>query len=101
MAHINHGIREESTDEEHFVENYCKKHDIGFFVKRVNLPEICKNEKKGLEEKGREIRYSFFDEVLKNTGSNKIAIAHNLNDYTETVLMNILRGSGVNRIKRD
>ncbi|MBR3153217.1 MAG: tRNA lysidine(34) synthetase TilS [Clostridia bacterium] len=99
VCHVNHGIREESTDEEYFVENFCKKHNIKFFIKRVNLPEICKKEKKGLEEKGREIRYSFFDEVLKKTGSNKIAIAHNLNDYTETVLMNIFRGSGVKGLR--
>ena len=49
VAHINHGIREESTEEEQFVENYCKNNGIKFFAKRVNLPEIASKEKKGLE----------------------------------------------------
>lgn len=99
VAHINHGIREESTEEEQFVENYCKINDIECFIKRVNVPQIALYEKMGLEETGRNIRYDFFNEVLKQTNSNKIAIAHNLNDYTETILMNVLRGSGINGLK--
>ena len=101
VCHINHGIREESTEEEQFVENFCKKNEIQFFPLRVNLPEIAEKEKKGLEEKGREVRYSFLNKVLNEVGANKIAIAHNLNDYIETILMNVLRGSGINRFKRN
>ena len=99
VAHINHGIREESTEEEQFVENFCKKNEIECFIKHANIPEIAKKEKRGLEETGRMVRYSFFDEVLNKVNANKIAIAHNLNDYAETILMNVLRGSGLNGLK--
>ena len=49
----------------------------------------------GVEESGRKLRYDFFDEVLEKENANKIAIAHNLNDNAETVLMHLLRGSGI------
>ena len=53
----------------------------------------------GTEEAGRKVRYDFFEEILEKTNSNKIAIAHNLNDKAETVLMNIIRGTGTNGLK--
>lgn len=58
-----------------------------------------KAKKISTELAGRNARYDFFEEVLKKTGSNKIATAHNLNDNAETVLMNLLRGSGVSGLK--
>ena len=51
------------------------------------------------EEAGRNVRYDFFDEIFDKVGANKIAIAHNKNDNAETVLMNIMRGSGVSGLK--
>lgn len=48
----------------------------------------------GTEEAGRNVRYEFFNEVLSKTNSNKIAIAHNKNDSVETVILNIIRGTG-------
>ena len=53
----------------------------------------------GTEEAGRFVRYEFFDEVAKKVGANKIAIAHNKNDSAETIIMNILRGTGVSGLK--
>ena len=95
VAHINHGLRENAILDEKFVEEFCKEKEIPFFVKHSNIQEIAKEEKKGLEETGREVRYKFFDEIMKKTVSNKIAIAHNLNDKIETIMMNLLRGSGL------
>lgn len=58
------------------------------------------SEKKiGTEEAGRKVRYDFFEEVLQKTESNKIAIAHNKNDKIETIIMHLLRGSGLSGIK--
>ena len=53
----------------------------------------------GLEEAGRKLRYEFFDEILEKENANKIAIAHNKNDKAETIIMNILRGSGISGLK--
>ena len=94
VAHINHGIREESTDDEQYVENWCKKLNVPFFTLNCKVKELAKDQKMGLEETGRKVRYDFFDEIAKKTGSNKIAIAHNKNDNVETIIMNIMRGSG-------
>lgn len=94
-AHINHLIREDSTDDEKFVENVCKNFNIPFYKKRENIIELSKKLKKGTEETGREVRYSFFDEVLEKENANKIAIAHNKNDNAETIILNLTRGSGL------
>lgn len=99
VAHVNHMLRENAIKDEEYVKEFCEKNNIEMFIKKANISEIAKKEKIGLEEAGRNIRYNFFEEVLKNTKSNKIAIAHNLNDKAETIIMNTLRGSGVSGLK--
>lgn len=99
VAHINHGIRENSTIDEEYVENYCKLNNIKCFILHADVIKRASEEKRGIEETGRIVRYEFFDEVLKKTASNKIAIAHNSNDNAETIIMNMLRGSGTTGLK--
>ena len=99
VAHVNHMIRKEAVDDEDFVRDFCKENAISFFVKRVDIPKLAGERKMGTEEAGRYARYKFFDEVMENTKSNKISIAHNKNDKIETILMNLLRGSGVSGLK--
>ena len=96
VAHINHMIRKEADEEEKFVEEFCKKINVQFFSKRINVIEYANNKRISTEEAGRILRYEFFEEVLKKTDSNKIAIAHNLNDKVETILIHMFRGSGMN-----
>lgn len=99
VAHINHMIRAEAEEETKYVEEFCKQKGIQCFIKKEKVEDIAKNEKIGTEEAGRKVRYSFFDEVLKQVNANKIATAHNANDNAETVLMNIIRGSGTSGLK--
>ena len=99
VAHINHMIRIEAEEETKYVQNFCSKNNIKCFIKKEKVEEIAKTEKIGTEEAGRKVRYSFFDEVLKQVNANKIATAHNANDNAETVLMNIIRGSGTSGLK--
>ncbi len=99
VAHVNHNIREEADSETLYIKKYCQKHNIEIYIKKENVIELAKKDKIGLEEEGRKVRYNFFDEVLEKTKSNKIAIAHNMNDKAETVLMNIIRGSGALGLK--
>lgn len=94
VAHINHGIRKEAIDDEKYVEEWCKKLGVNFFVLHSKVEEIAKIQKLGVEEAGRKVRYDFFNEILKKLDANKIAIAHNKNDNCETIIMNIMRGSG-------
>lgn len=99
VAHINHMIRKEAIQDEEYVKKYCEKNNIKCFAKRIDVIDIANNKKIGTEEAGRLVRYDFFDEVLKQTGSNKIAIAHNKNDKIETIIMHLLRGSGLSGLK--
>lgn len=99
VAHVNHMIREEAIEDQKYVEEYCKKYNIQCFVKQEKVEELAQKDKIGTEEAGRKLRYEFFDEILEKTKSNKIATAHTANDNAETVLMNIMRGSGTSGLK--
>ena len=94
VAHVNHGIRAEAEEDEQYVEKWCQKLGVNFFAGHFKVEELAKQQKLGVEEMGRKVRYDFFDEIALKTGSNKIAIAHNKNDNAETIIMNIMRGSG-------
>jgi tRNA(Ile)-lysidine synthase len=99
VSHINHGIRENAVLDEQFVLDFCKNKNIKCYVLHSKVQELAKQNKKGLEETGREVRYSFFDEVLEKVNGNKIAIAHNKKDNVETIIMNVLRGSGISGLR--
>ena len=99
VAHINHMIREEADEETEYVKEYCKNKNIKCYVKKADVEKLAKEQKLGTEEMGRKIRYEFFKEIAKKENANKIATAHNLNDNVETVLLNLLRGTGVSGLK--
>ena len=99
VAHVNHMIRKEASEDEEYVRKFCEKREIEFYSKSIDVQKMANNNKIGTEEAGRKARYEFFDEILKKTNSNKIAIAHNRNDSVETVIMHVLRGSGISGLK--
>lgn len=99
VAHINHGIRENAKLDEQYVIEVCKNLNIECHVLNTNIKEYSKQNKIGLEEAGRKVRYEYFNEILAKTNSNKIAIAHNSNDNVETIILNILRGTGPSGLK--
>lgn len=95
-AHINHMIREEAVQDEKLAQNYSKKHDINFHLLKVDVISEAKRLKIGTEECGRNIRYDFFEHVKTNVGGTKIAVAHNAGDNAETIILNFIRGAGIN-----
>lgn len=99
VAHINHMIRKEAADDERFVKDFCKKKNIEFYAKSIDVQKLANTNKIGTEEAGRLVRYEFFEEVLEKTNANKIAIGHNKNDRVETMIMNVIRGSGISGLK--
>lgn len=99
VCHLNHLIREEAILDEEYVINYCKKNNIKCYTKRIDVKQYANNKKQGTEEAGRNLRYDFFNEIFARENGNKIAIAHNKNDKVETMIMNMLRGSGINGLK--
>ncbi len=99
VAHVNHQIRAQAQEETKYVQEFCKSKNIPCFVKYADVQMIAKQQKKGTEEIGRIIRYEYFEEIAAKTNACKIATAHNANDNSETVLMNILRGSAIAGLK--
>ena len=96
LAHINHLLRGDNSDtDEKFSVQCGEKFGVPIFVKRASIEEIAKEKNIGLEEAGRIIRYDFFKEVSEKTSSNKIAIAHNLDDQIENFLFRLIRGSSL------
>lgn len=99
VAHINHSIRDDADEDEEYVKSFCKMNEIVCFIKKENVIEKSQKEKIGTEEAGRKLRYDFFDEVMQKTHSNKIVTAHTANDNAETVIMNLIRGTGLSGVK--
>lgn len=95
-SHINHMYRGEDAEHDQvFVEELCKQYNVKLFIKRKNAVDYSKQLKMTEEEAGRKLRYDFFCENIQEIGDGKIAVAHNLNDQSETVLQRIIRGTGV------
>ena len=99
VAHINHMLRKEADEETQYVQNFCRSIGIDCYTKKIDIGKVAIDEKISTELAGRKARYDFFDEVAQKVGANKIATAHNANDNAETVLMNLLRGSGTSGLK--
>ena len=100
VAHVNHGVRgEEALADQLFVETKAKYLNVLHYSKNVDMVQYGKDKGITAEEAGRELRYGFFREILKKHGGGKIAVAHNKNDQAETLLMRIMRGTGIDGLK--
>nr|WP_306301464.1 tRNA lysidine(34) synthetase TilS [Clostridium arbusti] len=96
VAHVNHCLRgKESDEDEEYVKRICSKLNVDFYNIRVDINKISKEKGISSEMAGRTARYEFFENVRKKIGAQKIAIAHNANDQAETIIMRIMRGTGV------
>lgn len=92
-AHIDHQLRAASKADADFVRKTCKAMNIRLFIKRVNLTKSKHSD--SIEQRARLKRYSFFTELSKKLNIDKIALGHNLDDQAETVIMRLIRGSGL------
>ena len=94
VAHMNHNLRgQESDDDQKFVEDWCFKRGIRFVCKSANIAKIARREGISIELSGRNERYKFFESF-----GCRIATAHTLSDRVETMLLNIVRGTGLKGI---
>lgn len=95
-VHIHHGIRGKEADgDENFVKEMCRKLNVDFISFHFDIKKEAKKYSLTEEEAGRKIRYECFEKVCKEYGFNKIAVAHNMNDNAETMLMRFIRGTGI------
>lgn len=93
-VHMNHGQRKTAQRDAFFVQNFCRERRIPCVTERVSVPELSREWGVGIEEAGRRARYEVFDRAAKLTGADRIATAHHAGDQAETVLLNLLRGTG-------
>lgn len=97
--HINHGLRGKDADEdEEFCRVFSQKLKIDFTSVTKNVRLYSRRNHYSLEEAGRILRYKEFGRVLKDKKLDKIATAHNAGDNTETVLLNLIKGTGLDGI---
>lgn len=91
VAHVNYGLRGKDSDrDEQLVKRTCEKYDLPLSVLRSK-----QRPNKNIEATLRDVRYRFFERLRKKLYFDSIATAHTMNDVAETVLLNLLRGSGV------
>lgn len=95
--HVNHMIRGEAAErDEAHCRAFCEKLDIPLEVRRIDVPAFAAERRIGIEQAAREARYSAFDEYLARLGGERtyLCTAHNADDNLETVIFNLIRGSG-------
>jgi tRNA(Ile)-lysidine synthase len=98
-AHINHLLRgEDSERDELFCKTICDELSIPFYLFRKDIKTYSKKNKMSLESAGRKIRYEFFEKISKTNQYDKIVTAHNADDNAETVLLNLIKGTGIKGI---
>lgn len=96
-CHFNHLIRgEEAYRDEEFCKDFCNRKGIKIYCGRDDVPQYASLKKMSVEQAARECRYAFFERVLAKQGVDYCVTAHNMNDDAETLLFNLVRGTGMN-----
>lgn len=93
-AHLHHGIRPEADEDVALCQSVCERLGIPLYVERVDVPRMAQEQGLTIEEAGRQARYAFFERLADEIGAIAIATAHTRDDQIETILINLLRGTG-------
>ena len=97
VAHCNFSLRgEESDGDEKLVCEWAERNGVRFFVKRFQTAEYARDNGISIEMAARELRYAWFAELCAEHGYDVLSVAHNANDNAETLMLNLLRGTGLN-----
>ena len=99
LAHLNHLHRKEARNDENLVRKTAEELNLKFFTRARSMDDYAKKLKLSSEDAGRRLRYEFFNDLAKEYKNPKIAVAHNKDDQAETVLMRIIRGTGLDGLK--
>jgi tRNA(Ile)-lysidine synthase len=94
-GYLHHKMRPEADSEQSQLEEFCSSVQISFVSGAADVPKLSRDRKVGIEEAGRLARYHFFEKAAAETGCSLIATAHTASDQAETILLNIVRGSGM------
>jgi len=95
-AHLNHRIREkEAEEDEKWVKLFTQKLRIPLTTDAIDVPLLAKEKGENLESVARQVRYNFLEHLANKVGADRIAVGHTASDQVETVLMRLIRGSGI------
>ncbi|MGC8834256.1 MAG: tRNA lysidine(34) synthetase TilS [Armatimonadota bacterium] len=95
-AHLHHGLRGRNADEDlEFVQRLAQSLNLPFSSERVSVPAIMEADALSEETAGRKARYAFLCTLAREIGADRIATGHTSTDQAETVLMRVLRGTGL------
>ena len=99
VAHMNFSLRgEESDGDEALVKQWCSERGVQLFSRKVDTQAYAGQRGISIEMAARELRYSWFEQLLDENSLDCVCVAHNLNDSAETMILNLLRGTGLRGI---
>lgn len=94
--HCNFHLRgEESDQDQYFVEELCRQNDIPMLIEHFSTKEYAQEHHISIEMAARELRYTWFANTLKDTQAQAVAVGHHQDDQAETLLLNLIRGTGL------
>jgi tRNA(Ile)-lysidine synthase len=93
VAHLDHALRDGSAEDAAFVAATAESLGVAWQVRRTEVATLARDEHRSIEDAGRQARYRFFDEIAPADGL--ICTAHTADDSAETILLNVVRGSGL------
>lgn len=99
VAHCNFHLRgEESDRDENFVREFCERENLTLLVQHFDTKQFASENKLSIEMAARELRYTWFEKIRTEHNAGAIAVAHHSDDSIETILLNLLRGTGLKGI---
>ncbi|SEN63707.1 tRNA lysidine(34) synthetase TilS [Lihuaxuella thermophila] len=100
VIHVNHGLRgKESEEDARFVKECCEKWQIPCRIETVDVNSVLRREGGNKQAIARKLRYRAFRKAAESWRADKLALAHHADDQVETILMRIIRGTGVGGLR--
>lgn len=100
LAHCNFSLRDKESDgDEDFARNFAQQQNIPFYTIRFNTLQYARQHKVSTQVAARELRYNWFYELMESEGYNQLATAHHQTDQVETMLLNMVRGTGLSGVQ--
>ncbi|MCR4859867.1 MAG: tRNA lysidine(34) synthetase TilS [Bacteroidales bacterium] len=100
VAHCNFHLRgDESDEDERFVRQWCAGHGLECFVRQFDTARYASEKGISIEMAARDLRYDWFSQLLREEGFSAVAVAHNADDNAETLMLNLLRGTGTRGLR--
>ena len=95
VAHLNHSLRDSADADQDWLHALTAEHSIPFVSAKLDVAALAESQNRGFEETARDERYQFLTRTACETGCHSVAVGHNSNDQAETVIHQIIRGTGL------